>query len=80
VAPRSGSACIYELAEETVFVLYSTHSNSKNNGSASAWRVPVDTVIEIGVHFKEDKDLSELGFDLSKFKMKMNTSQGGSIM
>jgi hypothetical protein len=64
----SSSACIYELAEETVFVLYASDSTCKNKDSASAWRVPVGTVIEIGIHFKQDKKLSELGFDLSKFK------------
>ena len=30
--------------------------------------VPVGTVIEIGIHFKKDKPLSELGFDLTKFE------------
>jgi hypothetical protein len=63
-----GSACIYELDEETVFVLYSTDSSCKNDDAASAWRVPVGTVIEIGVRFKEDKPLSELQFDFSKFE------------
>jgi len=62
-----GSGCIYELAEETVFVLYATDSSCKNDGATRAWKVPVDTVIEIGIHFKEDKPLSELPFDLSKF-------------
>src|SRR6185369_12607328 len=64
----SSSACIYELAEETVFVLYASDSSCKNDDSTGAWKVPVGTVIEIGIHFKEDKELSQLGFDLSKFK------------
>jgi hypothetical protein len=63
-----GSACIYELDEEIVFVLYSADSSCKNDDATSAWKVPVGTVIEIGVRFKEDKPLSELGFDLSKFE------------
>lgn len=63
-----GSACIYELDEEIVFVLYATDSSCKNDDATSAWRVPVGTVIEIGVRFKEDKPLSELEFDLSKFE------------
>src|ERR1051325_3907752 len=62
------SSCIYELGEEKVFVLYATDSNCINNGATTAWKVPVDTVIEIGVHFKEDRPLSALGFDLSKFE------------
>jgi hypothetical protein len=36
-----GSACIYELAEEIVFVLYSRDSSCKNDDATSAWRVPV---------------------------------------
>ena len=62
-----GSACIYELAEEIVFVLYATDSSCKNDDATSAWKVPAGTVIQIGVRFKEDKPLSELGFDLSTF-------------
>jgi hypothetical protein len=63
-----GSACIYDFGEETVFVLYATDSNCKNDDATSAWKVPIDTVIEIGVRFKDDKLLSELPFDLSKFE------------
>src|SRR5215207_8723933 len=62
-----GSACIYDLGEEIAFVLYAADSNCKNDDATTGWKVPVGTVIEIGVHFKEDKLLSELGFDLSKF-------------
>jgi len=62
-----GSGCIYELAEETVFVLYATDSSCKNDDAPSAWRVPVGTVIELRVAFKKDKPISELPFDLSKF-------------
>ena len=63
-----GSACIYELDEEIVFVLYAKDSSCKNDDATTAWRVPVGTVIEIGVRFKEDKPLAELEFDLSKFE------------
>ena len=63
-----GSACIYELDDEIVFVLYSTDANCKNDDATSAWRVPVGTVIEIGVRFKEEKPFSELKFDISKFE------------
>ena len=62
------SACIYDLGEEIVFVLYATASSCKNDNATTAWKVPVDTVIEIGVHFREDKPLSQLKFDLSKFE------------
>lgn len=63
-----GSACIYDLDEEIVFVLYATDSSCKNDDATNAWRVPVGTVIEIGVRFKEEKPLSELEFDLSEFE------------
>ena len=63
-----GSACIYELADEIVFVLYAKDSDCKNDDATTAWRVPAGTVIEIGVRFKEDKPLSLLEFDLSTFE------------
>jgi hypothetical protein len=63
-----GSACIYELDEEIAFILYASDSSCKNEGAASAWKVPVGTVIEIGIQFKKNKPLSELEFDLTKFE------------
>ncbi|HET6976531.1 MAG TPA: hypothetical protein VFI24_09435 [Pyrinomonadaceae bacterium] len=63
-----GSACIYELAEEIAFILYASDSSCKNDSAESAWKVPVGTVIEIGIHFKRDKPISELEFDLTKFE------------
>ena len=63
----SRSSCIYELDEEIVFVLYASDSDCENKESTSAWKVPVGTVIEIGVHFKEEKELTQLEFDLAKF-------------
>jgi hypothetical protein len=74
-----GSACIYDLGEEAVFVLYATDCSCKNNDSANAWKVPVGTVIEIGVHFKDDRPLSQLGFDLSKFEKVEDTHLPGWI-
>ena len=64
----SVSACLYELPDEIVFVLYSTDATCKNDEATTSWKVPVGTVIEIGIRFKQDKPLSELDFDLSKFK------------
>ena len=62
------SACIYDLGEVVVFILYTTDSSCKNDGATTAWKVQVGTVIEINVHFKQDKPLSQLGLDLSKFE------------
>lgn len=63
-----GSACIYDLGEEIIFILYATDCNCKNDGATTSWKVPVGTVIEIAVRFKEDRLLSDLPFDLSKFE------------
>ena len=63
-----GSAFIYDLGKEFIFVLYATDSSCKNNDATAAWKVPVGTVIEIGVRFKEEKLLSDLDFDLLKFE------------
>jgi len=62
------SSCIYDLGEEIAFVLYAKDSSCKNDDATTTWNVPAGTVIEIGVHFREDKPLSELEFDLSKFE------------
>lgn len=62
------SSCIYDLGEEIAFVLYSTDATCRNDSATTMWKVPVGTVVEIGVHFKEDKPLSQLGIDLSKFQ------------
>src|SRR5690242_19345840 len=63
-----GSACIYELEEEIAFILYASDSRCKNDSAETAWMVPVGTVIEIGIHFKKDKPLSELEFDVTTFE------------
>ena len=62
------SSCIYDLGDETVFVLYAKESNCNNNDTTTSWRVPAATVLEIGIHFKKDRALSELQFELSKFE------------
>jgi hypothetical protein len=75
------SSCIYDLEEEIAFVLYSTGATCSNDGATTMWKVPIGTVIEIGVHFKEDKSLSQLGLDLSKFqKVEDQHLLAGSIM
>jgi hypothetical protein len=53
----SDSACVYDLGDEVVFILYATDSTCKNDGPTTAWKVPVGTVIEISVHFKQDKPI-----------------------
>jgi hypothetical protein len=63
-----GSACIYDLGEEIAFILYAKEPSCKNDDATTIWKVPVGTVIEIGVRFKENRPLSELDFDLLKFE------------
>lgn len=63
-----GSACVYELGEEIAFILYATDPSCKNDSAERAWKVPADTVIEIGIRFKRDRPISELEFDLTKFE------------
>jgi hypothetical protein len=62
------SACLYDLGEETVFVLYAAEPTCKNDDTTTRWKVPAGTVLEISVHFKKEKGLSELQLDLSKFE------------
>jgi hypothetical protein len=62
------SSCIYEVGEETVFVLYAAEATCKNSDARNRWKVPAGTVIEIGIQFKNERELSDLGFDLSKFE------------
>ena len=64
----SAASCIYDLGDETVFILYATESTCKNDDATTRWKVDPGTVVEIGIHFKEDKSFSELPFDLSKFE------------
>src|SRR5690242_15498437 len=61
----STSACIYDLGEETVFIFYAAEPTCKPGDRATTWKVPAGTVLEIGVHFKRDRLLSELQVDLS---------------
>jgi len=61
-------SCLYDLADETVFVLYADEPTCANDDATTSWKVPRDTIIEINVHFKTARKLSDLGFDLAKFE------------
>lgn len=63
-----GNACLYDLVDKTVFVLYSGEPTCKNTDVSNAWNVPRDTVIEITVHYKTPQPLSLIEPNLTKYK------------
>ena len=63
-----GLACIYDLGDETAFVLYASADTCKNDDASTKWKVPRDTVVEIDIHFKTDRRLEDLGIDLTKYE------------
>ena len=62
-----GNSCLYDLGDDTVFILYADEPTCKNDDAATAWKVPRDTVIEIDVHFKTERKLTDLGLDLTRY-------------
>ena len=62
-----GNACLYELSDKTVFVLYAGESTCRNDDATTSWKVPTDTVIEITVHFTTPQSFSALDIDVSKY-------------
>lgn len=72
-------ACLYDLGSETVFVLYASEPVCKKDSATTAWKVPRDTVIEINVRFKTERQLSDLGFDLSTFERSVDKELAGWV-
>lgn len=74
------SNCLYDLGNETVFIIYATGAPCSDD-AASAWDVPRDTVIEIGVTTKgrNGRPLSDLNFDTSKYKKIMDRENPGPV-
>ena len=66
VRPCKTLWCIYNLKEETVWIQYASGPPCGHEVE-NAWKVPRDTVVEMNVRFKQERPLSELKFDLSKF-------------
>jgi hypothetical protein len=62
-----GNACLNELSDKTVFVLYAGESTCRNDDATTSWKVPADTVIEITVHFTTAQSFSALDIDVSKY-------------
>jgi hypothetical protein len=74
-----GHSCLYDLGEETVLVSYSGEQTCKGDDASTGWKVPRETVIEINVHFKTERALSDLGFDLTRFERVENKEQPGWV-
>ena len=75
----NAQACLYDLGTETVFVLYASEPICKKDGPTTSWRVPRDTVIEINIRFKTERQLSDLGFDLTKFERTVDKELPGWV-
>lgn len=69
-------SCIYELANENVFILYASGPPCGSDGP-SGWRVPRDTVIEVGVYSKRKRRLSDLRINEGKYQKKPNEELPG---
>jgi hypothetical protein len=62
-----GGACLYELSDKTVFVLYAAEPTCRNDDAKTSWKVPRDTVIEISIYFKTPQSFSALDIDVTKY-------------
>ena len=62
-----GGACLYELSDKTVFVLYAGEPTCRNDDARTSWKVPRDTVIEISIYFKTPQSFSALDIDVTKY-------------
>lgn len=71
-------ACIYELSSEIVFIHYANGA-ACGDESSSGWKVPINTVIEITVHFKTDRPLADFQIDESKYEKETDPHQPGWI-
>jgi hypothetical protein len=62
-----GNGCLYNLADKTVFALYADEPTCRNDDATTSWKVPVNTVIEITIHFKTPQPFSALDVDVTKY-------------
>ena len=61
------NACLYDLSEKTVFVLYADMPTCRNEDATTSWKVPRDTVIQITINFKTPQSFSALDIDVTKY-------------
>lgn len=62
-----GNACLYDLSDKTVFILYAAEPTCQNDDATTSWKVPADTVIQITVNFKTPQRFSALDIDVTKY-------------
>ena len=62
-----GGACLYDLSDKTLFVLYAAEQTCRNDDATTSWKVPATTVIEFTVHFKTPQQFSALDIDVTKY-------------
>ena len=62
-----GGACLYELSDKTVFVLYAVEPTCRTDDATTSWKVPADTVIQITVNFKTPQPFAALDIDVTKY-------------
>lgn len=69
VKPEScgGNACLYDLPDKTVFVLYAAEPTCRNDDATTSWKVPRDTVIQFTVRFKTPETFAALDIDVTKY-------------
>ena len=61
------NACLYELSDKTVLVLYASESTCRNDDATTSWKVPADTVVQITINFKTPQSFSVLDIDVTKY-------------
>jgi len=62
-----GNACLYNLSDKTVFVVYADEPTCRNDDATTSWRVPRDTVLQITLNFKTPQLISALDIDVTKY-------------
>ena len=69
VKPEScgGNACIYDLPDKIVFVLYADEPTCRNDDATTSWKAPRDTVIQLTVRFKTPETFAALDIDVTKY-------------
>jgi hypothetical protein len=70
--------CFYKLPRENVFIQYASGPPCGTE-IESAWQVPRDTVVNIEVYYPDERLLSDLKLDLSKFVKTVDTHLIGWI-
>jgi hypothetical protein len=69
--PAGNCACFYDLADQTVIFLYANgvcEQPEQGDGKVGGWNVARDTVVEISIHFKRPRKLSEFKIEETRYQ------------